>query len=205
MEPLAATSSTSRSSTKGRNTKGRNTAASVSVPEHAAPQHQQCVPKPARTTEGNVDDPVRLSSCLTGGAGEKSLIRISLLLNPPAAAQAQDNTIVMSASAGSSTPRTAPPKSLGPGSGSGSGRGLAQESPQRGRRFQCQHCGKRYMTAAHLARHVAVHLGTKPYVCPFPECGLRFLRSDNCMQHYKTHNNPKGKTTKRMNRLKSGT
>lgn len=95
-------------------------------------------------------------------------------------------------------PPAATPKVLGSG-------GLAQESSPLSRKFQCQHCGKRYMTAAHLARHVTIHLGTKPYVCPFPECGLRFLRSDNCMQHYKTHNNPKGKTTKRMNRLKGGT
>lgn len=69
------------------------------------------------------------------------------------------------------------------------------------RKFSCRVCGKKYMTAAHLTRHEATHTGIKPYECPYPGCGSRFSRNDNCMQHFKTHSNPKGKTSRRMQRL----
>lgn len=98
----------------------------------------------------------------------------------------------------------------GGGNDTGSSRPLSElSSPSRqeddsfGRRFKCGICGKRYMTAAHLARHETMHTGEKPFVCPFPGCGSRFSRNDNCMQHYKTHNNPRGKTTRRMYRKTS--
>ncbi|GMM33734.1 hypothetical protein DASC09_010590 [Saccharomycopsis crataegensis] len=70
------------------------------------------------------------------------------------------------------------------------------------RRFRCNICGKRYMTAAHLNRHETIHTGVRPYECPYPDCNSRFSRHDNCMQHFKTHNNPRGKTSRRMRKIK---
>ncbi|GMM37666.1 hypothetical protein DASC09_049910 [Saccharomycopsis crataegensis] len=70
------------------------------------------------------------------------------------------------------------------------------------RPFRCNRCGKRYMTAAHLNRHEIIHTGVRPYECPYPDCNSRFSRHDNCMQHFRTHNNPQSKINKKMRREK---
>ncbi|KAF8474767.1 hypothetical protein BDZ91DRAFT_711668 [Kalaharituber pfeilii] len=65
------------------------------------------------------------------------------------------------------------------------------------RRYTCQ-CGKSFTTSGHLARHTRIHTGEKNYVCPEPNCGARFSRQDNCMQHYRTHQS--GSASKRAAR-----
>ncbi|KAI5780468.1 hypothetical protein EDC01DRAFT_668185 [Geopyxis carbonaria] len=59
------------------------------------------------------------------------------------------------------------------------------------RRYSCQ-CGKSFTTSGHLARHTRIHTGEKNYVCPETGCGARFSRQDNCMQHFRTHQNGAG-------------
>lgn len=59
------------------------------------------------------------------------------------------------------------------------------------RRYSCQ-CGKSFTTSGHLARHTRIHTGEKNYVCPEAGCGARFSRQDNCMQHFRTHQNGAG-------------
>ena len=60
------------------------------------------------------------------------------------------------------------------------------------RRYTC-HCGKSFTTSGHLARHTRIHTGEKNYICPEVNCGARFSRQDNCMQHYRTHQTGSGR------------
>lgn len=55
------------------------------------------------------------------------------------------------------------------------------------RKFPCTICGKYFTTSGHLSRHGRTHTGEKNYECPYKDCGSRFSRQDNCMQHYRTH------------------
>ncbi|KAK6525333.1 transcriptional repressor [Orbilia ellipsospora] len=53
-------------------------------------------------------------------------------------------------------------------------------------RYIC-HCKKSFSTSGHLSRHKKIHTGEKKFLCPRPDCGARFSRNDNCVQHFKTH------------------
>ncbi|KAF8314459.1 hypothetical protein DL93DRAFT_2038108, partial [Clavulina sp. PMI_390] len=62
------------------------------------------------------------------------------------------------------------------------------EAELRARPFVCtvDGCGKAYIRAEHLKRHVrSIHTNDKPYECPFPGCGREFSRYDNLCQHFK--------------------
>lgn len=64
------------------------------------------------------------------------------------------------------------------------------------RKHVCKVCARSFTTSGHLARHNRIHTGERKHVCPWPSCGARFARQDNCMQHYKTHTNGKTKRSK---------
>lgn len=57
------------------------------------------------------------------------------------------------------------------------------------RKHICKVCFRNFTTSGHLARHNRIHTGERKHVCPFPDCGARFARQDNCNAHQKTHNN----------------
>ncbi|CEP20425.1 NRG1 [Cyberlindnera jadinii] len=59
------------------------------------------------------------------------------------------------------------------------------------RKYRCKICEKCFTTSGHLARHSRIHTGERKHVCPFEGCGAKFARQDNCMQHFRTHQNPK--------------
>ncbi|ODV63939.1 C2H2-type zinc finger protein ASCRUDRAFT_19013, partial [Ascoidea rubescens DSM 1968] len=65
------------------------------------------------------------------------------------------------------------------------------------RKYKCKICEKSFTTSGHLARHSRIHTGERKHVCPYPGCDSRFARQDNCMQHYRTHLNPKNKSRKK--------
>ena len=53
------------------------------------------------------------------------------------------------------------------------------------RRFQCIYCGSRFFRSTHLQRHIRIHTGAKPYVCPI--CMKPFSRSDYKSAHILRH------------------
>lgn len=71
------------------------------------------------------------------------------------------------------------------------------------KRFKCKICSRGFNTAGNLSRHKKVHTGEKKYACQYPGCESRFARSDSCMQHYRTHANENGYTSRRFKRMKT--
>lgn len=71
------------------------------------------------------------------------------------------------------------------------------------KRFKCKVCSRGFNTAGNLSRHKKVHTGEKKYLCQYPGCESKFARSDSCMQHYRTHANENGYTSRRFKRLRT--
>ena len=55
--------------------------------------------------------------------------------------------------------------------------------------FQCDHCNKIFVNAAHIKRHVLTHTGERPYCCRV--CNERFLRNDYLLSHIRRHKRKK--------------
>ncbi|EGF83546.1 hypothetical protein BATDEDRAFT_22333 [Batrachochytrium dendrobatidis JAM81] len=57
------------------------------------------------------------------------------------------------------------------------------------RRFPCRDptCDQTFSTSGHLSRHMKLHTGELPHVCPILYCESMFSRRDNMMQHYVSH------------------
>lgn len=66
------------------------------------------------------------------------------------------------------------------------------------RKHVCLVCSRSFTTSGHLARHNRTHTGERKHLCPHPTCSARFARQDNCMQHYKTHLNGRGRRRARV-------
>lgn len=56
------------------------------------------------------------------------------------------------------------------------------------KRLECQVCGFKTRTKAHLERHMRSHTGAKPFACPV--CNKRFSQMYNMKAHLREHENP---------------
>ncbi|KAJ2308371.1 hypothetical protein IWW54_004090 [Coemansia sp. RSA 2705] len=63
------------------------------------------------------------------------------------------------------------------------------EKEKRERKYECQHCKKRFSRPSSLTSHVYTHTGERPFACDFPGCTKRFSVLSNLRRHHKVHTN----------------
>jgi len=56
------------------------------------------------------------------------------------------------------------------------------------KRYQCEICERRYSSLQYLREHKCMHTGQFPFVCPEPDCELRFRRSSKLNSHCRLTN-----------------
>ncbi|KAJ2004831.1 hypothetical protein GGI04_002465 [Coemansia thaxteri] len=61
------------------------------------------------------------------------------------------------------------------------------EKEKRERKYECQHCKKRFTRPSSLTSHVYTHTGERPFACEFLGCTKRFSVLSNLRRHYKVH------------------
>lgn len=51
----------------------------------------------------------------------------------------------------------------------------------------CHLCGKAFMVACYLTKHLRTHSDERPFKCDFDDCTLAFARKDKLQRHRNTH------------------
>lgn len=55
----------------------------------------------------------------------------------------------------------------------------------------CHECNKVFKRKEHLAQHVKLHLGLRPFKCDEPNCNKAFSRKEHLMRHVVSHTGKK--------------
>lgn len=66
---------------------------------------------------------------------------------------------------------------------------LLNQEQEPDRPFVCDMCGRKFIRATHLRRHVRIHTGEKPFACHI--CGRRYARGDYLRAHIQAHRRDK--------------
>lgn len=73
--------------------------------------------------------------------------------------------------------------------GEGGGGGAEDPSVEPERPYPCEVCGRKFIRATHLRRHMRIHTGEKPFACHI--CGRRYARGDYLRAHIHAHRRDK--------------
>lgn len=73
--------------------------------------------------------------------------------------------------------------------GGGGGGGGEDQEPEPERPYPCEVCGRKFIRATHLRRHMRIHTGEKPFACHI--CGRRYARGDYLRAHIHAHRRDK--------------
>lgn len=76
-----------------------------------------------------------------------------------------------------------------PGGELGGGGGGGEPEPEPDRPYPCEVCGRKFIRATHLRRHMRIHTGEKPFACHI--CGRRYARGDYLRAHIHAHRRDK--------------
>lgn len=79
--------------------------------------------------------------------------------------------------------------SLGQDRGPGGGGGGGDPEVEPERPYPCEVCGRKFIRATHLRRHMRIHTGEKPFACHI--CGRRYARGDYLRAHIHAHRRDK--------------
>ena len=66
---------------------------------------------------------------------------------------------------------------------------VSDSSKEPERPFPCEVCGRKFIRATHLRRHMRIHTGEKPFACHI--CGRRYARGDYLRAHIHAHRRDK--------------
>lgn len=55
------------------------------------------------------------------------------------------------------------------------------------KQFQCLVCKTSFAKKCVLKNHVKIHIGIKPFKCPYPGCGKSFVEKGNMKSHFRVH------------------
>jgi len=61
------------------------------------------------------------------------------------------------------------------------------EEHEKGKKFACPICHKKYFKASHVMAHIRSHTGEKPFECKWPGCTKAFNRNDELTRHMRSH------------------
>ena len=67
------------------------------------------------------------------------------------------------------------------------------------RPYTCEMCGRKFIRATHLRRHMRIHTGEKPFACHI--CGRRYARGDYLRAHIHAHRRDKVHKCKHCNEI----